>query len=109
MRIEEFVQKINKNETKDGHSISIVTVEEGDVIVNERSKIVQQLHTGSFSDIVHHHEVRKGESYGIYYQRSVTGCDENGNRVTLAKLKFPTFTLMVDDGDLIIRQGKISQ
>lgn len=107
MKIADLKQKIQESIIEDGKSIKLFDINAKDVITNEGSKIVHQLHTGSFSDIIHHHEVRKGETYGIYYQRSVTGCDKNGDRVTLEKLKFPTFDLETEDGNIAIRQGKI--
>lgn len=108
MRIEEFMKTVDQITIADGKSVKIAVVKEADVTADERSKIIQQLDTGDFSDIVHEHEIRKGLTYGLYYQRLVTGRNQNGDRVTLAKLKFPTFDLETEDGSIAIRQGKIS-
>lgn len=52
-------------------------------------------------------EARKGPSYGAFYQKTVFGYDSNKEQVVIAKLKFPTFTLKMSDGQLRVVQGKV--
>lgn len=108
MKIADFLEKVHKNNPNDVNSIKIISVEEANIMADDRSKIIQQLQSGDFSEIRYEHAIRKGQTYGIYYQQLVTGRNQNGDRVTLAKFKFPTFDLETEDGSIAIRQGKIS-
>ena len=88
--------------SKSGKSVTILNISEQDVIVENNSKIIQQCNLGQFSDISYAHEVRKGPSYGAFYQKTV-----DRQKVEIAKLKFPTFELKMSDGQLRVVQGKV--
>ena len=93
--------------SKSGKSVTVLNISEQDVIAEDGSKIIQQCNLGQFSNISYAHEVRKGPSYGAFYQKTVFGYDSDKQKVEIAKLKFPTFTLNMSDGQLRVVQGKV--
>lgn len=107
MTIAEIKTKLQTNNIKNGKSVAILDVSEKDVIAEDNSKIIQQCNLGQFSDISYAHEVRKGPSYGAFYQKTVFGYNSDKQKVEIAKLKFPTFTLKMSDGQLRVVQGKV--
>lgn len=106
MRKEEFLQKINK--TKDGNSIKLCSIEKKDISIDNGSKILETIRTGYFPHIKYKHEIRYGENYGVFYQKQVISIDDDGNDIIIGKIKSTSFTLKCEDGDINIRQGKIS-
>ena len=107
MTIAEIKTKLQTNNTKNGKSVAILDVSEKDVIAEDNSKIIQQFATGNFSKITCTYEVRKGPSYGAFYQKTIFGYDSNKEQVVIVKIKFPTFTLKMSDGQLRVVQGKV--
>lgn len=93
--------------SKSGKSVTVLNISEQDIIVEDNSKIIQQFATDNFSKITCTYEVKKGPSYGAFYQKTVFGYDSNKEQVVIAKLKFPTFTLKMSDGQLRVVQGKV--
>lgn len=92
---------------KSGKSVTVLNISEQDITAEDNSKIIQQFATGNFSKIDCTHEVKKGPSYGAFYQKTIFGYDSNKQKVEIAKLKFPTFTLNMSDGQLRVVQGKV--
>ena len=92
---------------KSGKSVTVLNISEQDIIVEDNSKIIQQCTTDKFDNINYTHEVKKGPSYGAFYQKTVFGYNSDKQKVEIAKLKFPTFTLNMSDGQLRVVQGKV--
>ena len=90
-----------------GKSVTVLNISEQDIIVEDSSKIIQQCTTDKFDNINYTHEVKKGPSYGAFYQKTIFGYDNDQQQVVIAKLKFPTFTLNMSDGQLQVVQGKV--
>lgn len=93
--------------SKSGKSVTILNISEQDVIVENNSKIIQQCTVGHFPKIDCSHEVKKGPSYGAFYQKTIFGYNNDQQQVVITKLKFPTFTLRMSDGQLRVVQGKV--
>jgi len=106
MTITEIKTKLQQPLGKSGKSVTVLNISEQDVIAEDGSKIIQQCTVGHFSKIDYTHEVKKGPSYGAFYQKTIFGYD-NEQQVVIAKLKFPTFTLKMSDGQLRVVQGKV--
>lgn len=106
MTIAEIKTKLQQPLGKSGKSVTILNISEQDIIVENNSKIIQQCTTDKFDNVNYTHEVKKGPSYGAFYQKTIFGYD-NEQQVVIAKLKFPTFTLKMSDGQLRVVQGKV--
>ena len=107
MTITEIKTKLQQPLGKSGKSVTVLNISEQDIIVEDNSKIIQQCTTDKFDNVNYTHEVRKGPSYGAFYQKTIFGYDSNKEQVVIAKIKFPTFTLKMSDGKLRVVQGKV--
>ena len=107
MTIAEIKTKLQQPLSKSGKAVTVLNISEQDVIAEDNLKIIQQCTTDKFDNVNYTHEVRKGPSYGAFYQKTIFGYDSNKQKVEIAKFKFPTFTLKMSDGQLRVVQGKV--